>query len=260
MPNPGLTGLSVALSLVFAVTTAQAEETILAQLETKEEVTAAEGGFVEEFDGSELSSQWEVVNPLADNFIVDEGALLIVSGTFGSLEEDSIQNVFKSSVAPPEGDWTASIRVTLDAQTGKEQFYLLFHDDAQHNVDISIYTWRDCCKDGEYYAVARVVTHKRSGENVVVFDHLVWESEKGSNRFFESARSMPSFILRLEKRGHSIYPAIRLEEPEESGWIELERLVALRAKGRIAIAFRQYEEVKGESIATVDWVRVEPLR
>ena len=248
--------LVMLISMVSVGASAQAGEDFLAQLETKKESAAAEGAFVEEFDGDELSSQWQPVNPLADSFIVEDGALLVVSGAFGTLGDDTIANLFKSTLTPPEGDWSASIRVTLEAQTGKEEFYLLIHDDAQHYVGVGLYTWFECCG---YNAVANVVAVKRSGDQNVKFDRRVWTSETASSVFSESARSMPSFLLRLEKRGHSFYPAIRLEGPGDAGWIELERLVALRAKGRIAFALRQYEEVKGESIATIDWVRVEPL-
>ena len=229
---------------------------VFAQLETKQESTAAGGGLSDEFDGDELSSHWQVLNPAPDSFIVDGGSLVIVSGVFGAPNEDSVQNLFKLSSPPPDGDWVATIRVKLDAQTAKEQFYLLLHDDAQNYVGVSLYTWFECCG---YNAIAEVQPIKRSGEQESVFNRRVWRSDTASGVFSESARSLPAFILRLEKRGHSYYPAIRLEDAGATDWVELERLVYLRAKGHLAFALRQYEEVSGESIATVDWVRLELL-
>lgn len=63
-------------------------------------------------------------------------------------------------------------------------------------------------------------------------------------------------LLRLEKRRRSYYPAIKLEGEEATDWVPLERLAALRAKGRLALALYQYEKTGGETIAMVDWVAV----
>jgi hypothetical protein len=251
-----LSRITIFSSLLGLFLSASVSPPGFAQLETKQESPAAGGGLSDEFDGEDLSAHWQVLNPAPDSFIVDGGALVIVSGVFGTPNEDSVQNVFKLSSPPPDGDWVATIRLKLDAQTAKEQFYLLLHDDAQNYVGVSLYTWFECCG---YNAVAEVQPIKRSGGQDSVFNRRVWRSETASGVFSESARSLPAFILKLEKRGHSFYPAIRLEDTGSSEWVELERLVSLRAKGHLAFALRQYEEVSGESIATVDWVRLEPL-
>jgi hypothetical protein len=261
MPNQLLTAVVVSFVVLASAgldaAAAERAQTRVAQLETKTDAAAAGGAFVDEFDGDELSSSWKVLNPSPDDFIVDDGALLIVSGKLGDYAKDTIQNLFQMTTDPPDGDWVATLRVKLDAQTGKEGFDLLLHDDAQHYVGVGVYTYFECCGSN---AVLQAYTYKRVGEETSSFERRIWKSEVPSKVFTESARSMPALLIRLEKRGQSFYPALKLEEPADSEWIELERLVALRAKGRLGMALRQYEEVKGETIATVDWFRLEPTK
>ena len=234
----------------------EAADVHFAQLETKEEAAPTGGAFVEDFDSEGLTPHWEVINPVADSFIVDDGALLIVSSAQGEFSKDTVTNLFKLTRVAPDGDWVASTRVKLDAQTGKEAFYLLLHDDAQNHVGVGVYTWFECCG---YNAVVEASAFKRLGEQTGDFHRRIWKSEVNSQYFGESARPLPAIVLRLEKRGHSFYPAVKLDSPPDADWIELERLVALRAKGRISFALYQYEEVAGETVATVDWLRVEPI-
>lgn len=258
MPKRHLTSVLAALVLGIGGSVSMAAEAAnmdVAQLETKDEAAPVGGAFVEDFNGDRLSSQWEVLNPDADSFIVEDGALLIVSSAQGSISEDTAKNLFKLTVEAPNDDWVASTHVKLDAQTGTEGFYLLLHDDNQHYVGVGVYTWFKCCG---YNAVIEAWTGKRRGEKTSEFHRPIWTSGVNSKVFSESARLMPAFVLRLEKRGHSFYPAVKLDGLPDADWIELERLVVLRAKGRISVALLQYKAVKGETVATVDWVRVEP--
>ena len=255
MPKRHLTSVLAALVLGIGGSVSMAAEAAdmdVAQLETKDEAAPVGGAFVEDFNGDRLSSQWEVLNPDADSFIVEDGALLMVSSAYGKFSKDTVKNLFKLTRETPNGDWVASTHVKLDAQTGYEGFFLLLHDDAQHYVGVGVYTYYSWDR-----ARLEAQTFKRLGEQESDFHRLIWSSDVKSQIFSESARPMPAFVLRLEKRGRSFYAAVKLDGLPDADWIELERLVSLRAKGRISVALLQHKKVKGETVATVDWVRVE---
>ncbi len=64
--------------------------------------------FFDDFGGEDLAEHWEVLNPDPDAFIVEDGALLIVRGTPGSMADKTVQNLFKLSKAMPEGDGSSA--------------------------------------------------------------------------------------------------------------------------------------------------------
>lgn len=227
----------------------------LAQLATLEESgPALDAAFKDDFDGEALGAHWELLRRDEEGFIVDNGELLIATGEKGWLSDESMKNVFKLNRSLPTGDWVATLRVKLDAQTGKEGFLFVLYDDKDNFVGLEVFTELKCC----YKAVLTGSAFKRQKGIPTEFRRRIWTGNKQASQVFSaSAAGMPTLQLRLQKRRRSYYPAIKLEEKEGTDWIELERLAALRAKGRLAFALYQYDDTKGETIATVDWVSVE---
>ncbi len=74
--------------------------------------------FRDDFNGEDLADHWEVLKPNPDAFIVEDGSLLIVSGTPGSLANETVENVFRLSEPLPKGDWTITAKFSVEFQTG----------------------------------------------------------------------------------------------------------------------------------------------
>ena len=47
------------------------------------------------------------------------------------------------------------------------------------------------------------------------------------------------------------------EGAEEPKWVSLDKFTVLRQKGKVVVGLYQASEVKGESTAMVDWVKIE---
>jgi hypothetical protein len=75
--------------------------------------------------------------------------------------------------------------------------------------------------------------------------------------------------IRLTKRGRSYIASARIDDDQSSQWVELQKLTALRADGRLAIALGQHADYEkhrlvryhdgGESTLHVDSVKIERL-
>ncbi len=220
--------------------------------------------FRDDFDGDGLSENWEVLNPNLDAFIVEDGALLILSSTPGGFPSENSPNLFRLTREMPEGDWTVTARLSLDIQTGSEMFYLGLYDDKDNWIAAQVWSKPDRYK-GHGVFLSSV---KRANGQTTRFNKPlanircnVCSPDWNWSNFIERKFSRP-IHLRLAREGRSFIVSARQEsegeqDAKETQWLELAKVTSLRAKGTLAMNLVQSKKTQGESLAHIDWVKIE---
>ena len=104
-----------------------AEVQQVAQAEPAPKALEPKEYFRDDFDGAELADHWEVLNSNPDTFIVEDGQLLIVSASPGSLGEDTVANLFRLNIALPKGDWVMSVKGAVLEIGGYQTVMITWH-------------------------------------------------------------------------------------------------------------------------------------
>lgn len=219
--------------------------------------------FRDEFEGESLDGNWEVLNPNPDMFLVEDGELLVVSpGKAGSLLEDNIPNIFRLSKALPDGDWVLTARIIPEFQTGQEDIFLGLHESKDNYLLSRLVVHPD-----PYYGHKFLVrAAKRSGAEEPAFDGLLFGyscnvcgDEQHISKFVKDV-SKP-ILLSLTKQGRSYVAAAQWEGTDGNGQpyprVQTEKLTSLKGGGDIVIGIVQTGDSTGESLVTVDWVKIE---
>jgi len=219
--------------------------------------------FFDDFDGNELKEHWEVINPNPDNFVVEDGSLLVVSSKSGSLSQGSVENIFRLTKPMPAGDWIITTKFTIDLQTQAEIPFLGIYDDKDSYIILLGYG----ATGGNWYnrPIFNIRIVKRMhGKESKFTKKLFFGKPMGSMetfRFSEAIKTMPQPILfRLKKKGRSYFASAMLEKAKHPRWVELEKVTALRAKGNLVLGIYQAKRVSGETTITFDWVKIETIK
>jgi len=213
--------------------------------------------FRDDFDGDELADHWEVLNPDPDAFIVEDGSLLVVSGTAGSLEKDTVQNLFKLSKPLPKGDWVITAKLSIDLQTSVERAFIGIHDSRDNYLEIGVRPWIECCYS------PRLSLHgvKRSRGKNKTSDRVIWRSGhqgKSASAFADAAKNIAQpILLRLEKKGRTYTGSAMLAGAKKPRWVTLDKFTVLRLKGTVALGLYQTKKTNGETTTFFDWVKIE---
>ena len=77
--------------------------------------------FRDDFDGSELAEHWAVENPNPDNFIVEGGALTMISTAKGGFRAEKPENLISYTGEMPDGDWDMVISFTGEMSSNSDR-------------------------------------------------------------------------------------------------------------------------------------------
>ncbi|MDZ4737237.1 MAG: VWA domain-containing protein [Rhodospirillaceae bacterium] len=241
----------------FRAAVESAQEAAVAVPEPEPEPTFTEY-FRDDFDGPDLSDFWEIGSPNPDNFIVENGALLAITSSTGSLVAENVENLFSlAGTELPEGDWIASARVNVALQTGVETFYFGVHD----GPDSMIMAELRSTGDGYYGWKLLLRLEKIGGGEATTFDaplaSLGCNSCTADQMFRNFAATVPQPIeLRLVKEGRSFYAMAKLAG-DDSPWVSTDKLTTLRVAGSLAFGTTQYGDTGGETYVEVDEIKIE---
>jgi len=240
-----------------AVESAQQAAVAAPEPEPESEPTFTEY-FRDDFDGPDLSDAWQIGNPDPDNFIVENGSLLAITSSTGSLAGENVRNLFSlTGTALPEGDWIASAKVDIAMQTAVETFYFGVRDGPDSMIMVQLLSAGD-----QYYGWKLILRlEKIGGGEVTTFDAEM--ASLGCNvcdadRMFRNfAATVPQPIeVRLVKEGRSFYAMAKLAGTD-SPWVSTEKATTLRASGNLTFGTTQYGETAGETYVEVDEVKIE---
>ena len=218
--------------------------------------------FRDDFDGEDLADHWEVLKPNPDAFIVEDGKLLIVSGTPGSMANETVENVFRLSAPLPKGDWTITARFSVEFQTWMERAFIGIFDNRDNYLEISL---RSIV--GEYglnrYPAFDIVGVRRSKGKDKTAARRIWRGKNtgdysNAGNFADGTKTFPQpVLLRLQKKGRSYIGGVMLEGAKEPKWLNLDKFTILRQKGKVAVGLYQTKKAEGEGTMLVDWVKIE---
>ncbi|MEX2201767.1 MAG: hypothetical protein WD711_10265 [Dongiaceae bacterium] len=215
--------------------------------------------FVDEFDAPDLGESWMIVSPDPDKFIVEDGVLLAITTGPGSLTDATVPNLFQLDQPLPEGDWVMTLQFSAEFQTAREVLYMGLMDAPDRYLLASIYTAGD-----KYYGwTINVAAFKKSGEEESMFSREL--AKLGCSSCPED-RMFPNFVetigqpiqLRMERHGRQYTVSGKLSGAGQD-WVVLEKLTSLRSPGIPTIYVTQSENTDGESLYTIDWVRIDTL-
>ena len=218
--------------------------------------------FQDDFDGSELKPNWEVLHQNLDSYIVENGELVVVSSKAGDLTKDNVENLFVLKEPLPEGDWVMTASFKIGFQTMEERAFIGLYENKESYITLHtvLTDWRAA---GNYASLDAEIVKCTKGQ-LTKFMKRLWEvTAKGGHdtrSFAQAAEEFPQpLLLRLKKQGRSYFGAAQLAGAKEPKWIELEKITALRAGGNLAIGLYQAGNTKGETTMTVDWVKIEAV-
>lgn len=262
----------------FKTAIAEVKKVAVEPIKKKEPAKPAGIWFEDNFDGSELSGEWEVLNPKPDNYIVEDGKLQVVYAQEQEKQgADNVENMFKLKKGMPEGNWVATMRIIPEVQTMRERYDLMVYKDPDNLLVATAGNYVECCG---YSANLGLWSDKRSAGKNTEFTTkaLVSEGLGGFRSGTENVKNFTGWMeknasaieLRITKKGRDYVVAMRTQNDKDnvSKWIELEKLNSLRLPGdNFVLAFRQmpftnanYQVQGGESLVNVDWVRIESLK
>ncbi len=208
--------------------------------------------FRDDFDGTDLSSQWTLLNPDPNALLVEEGTLLLVAGATGSLADETVTNLSLLELDLPKGDWTMTASLTIAFQTGAETFSMGVHADKDNLLEARLQGVHG------FGSRLQVLGIKRSAGADRTFESEIYNDMQAFPTFAEGMAPLVQPIeLRLEKTGRDYAAAARFPGAEDPSWKQLEKFTVLRLQGKPFIGFYQRQDVTGESMVRVDWVKIE---
>jgi hypothetical protein len=246
-----------------------ADELVKAFAEVKEEVVAPEPPpppakqatvfFRDDFDGSDLDPQWEVINPDPELYIVEEGSLLTLNSKPGAFADDTVQNIFRLVRPMPKGDWIATAKISVDFQTGQERIFWGLYEDGKNYLVTEFSTVSGSCyPGGSHHLHLNASPTKVSAGNPTKSSGEVWKIPHCDGRGFNELMSQPQpILLRLEKKGRSYVSSVKMEGIKEPAWVDLDKLTMLKGAGKFALGLYQAAQGSGETSLSVDWVQIE---
>ncbi len=222
--------------------------------------------FIDEFDGSTLSPDWQVVNPDPENYLVEDGKLTIVARDGLNANFGRGVNMLRLNRPMPKGNWTVTARLIIAPQTFGETFRMGLARDVDNGLyaamvmDTVNYARTNVDLRGEKLSKGKYNGFSKTA--YFVTGRNLW----GRGAFF--AANVTAIDLRLVKKGRKYTAMMRLE-PRKSGkglpdgkWREVQKLSALKSPGDTLVmvfggASSDYLPHDGEGVVQIDWVRIE---
>ncbi len=228
--------------------------------------------FFDDFEGDDLSKDWDVMNPDPDSFIVENGRLTVLLSEVEKPSTETIPNIFRLLKPIPKGDWTLTARLEFVPQTMSEWLSIGVMKRDGNGLMATLQMWTSEYARKTQLLVRADKTSRRSSEfsqelislRVQNNNEIIQRSE-GFKKYFKAA------LLKLAKTGRQYTASLKFEpgtpgDPKTivaADWVNLPMLTSLRVPGdRFTLLFRttrtdNYLPKNTESLVNVDWVKIE---
>ena len=215
--------------------------------------------FSDEFEGSDLSKDWDVSNPTGD-YAVEKGALLAVSAAPGGLANPDVPNTFKLIGDLPNSDYTVTVKLNVAFATGKEIFAVGLFDDKDNYLTASLLGRGSCCSTQEVDLKVSKVSAGQPAEFVKTM--FEFDPPDRGTPFDKGANAVAQPItLKLIKEGHNFSASANFAgQKDDAGnpvWVTTEAVTSLRPPKTLVMNASQNEEVSGETEVKIDSITVD---
>lgn len=226
--------------------------------------------FEDNFDGSFLADDWDVINPDINRYIVENGELLIIGALPAQTPVDEdMTNVFTHSQALPMGDWEIELQLKLDIQHGEEVLYFGAMNDAENWIAAGINTSFVSGSVSLMSFISKVEAGSKSGFDVAVetasdtgYAHTTqrWRKHGLGEKY-----AIEPFILTLRKSGrdYSYSGTYGAEGGDNFNTFHTDSLKMLRGKKKLFLAFglgAHNSENQGEGSVMIDRVIIRVVK
>lgn len=206
--------------------------------------------FVDEFDGEDLGEHWVMTTPNEDNYIVEDGSLLMVASKKQGFHTKDPQNLLKFGPKMPKGDWDIKANVRFDAQTGRDSLWFGLFKDTDNYMGIQYYY-----KAGDTCSLLQARLHKVAKGEKAKFDATVAGSNacgwgKDGVKEAVAAQADQGVVLTLSKRGRKYFASASLVGSDTV--YTTEPMTSLRLPGQPALTIGKFDSADGEVVNLFD--------
>lgn len=250
-------GFQTAVDTVVKVAQAKVEPIVVASApEPTTEVFFRDG-----FDGEALSEDWTMTNEDEEAYIVEEGELLLVSAKPQGLNSGEPTNLLQLNKKMPKGNWDMNLKLKLDAQTARDQFYLGLYKDPQNFIASRIYVriGNPCGK------IVIQLDRYSKGERAFSEKNITGLRACGDGPEASLAPTLESMaeegiVLTLSKRGRSYTASATLNgivgDTGTPKKVTTDELTSLRLPGPPALMIGKWENRPGEVLSFIDEIEI----
>lgn len=231
----------------------------------------------DDFAGTELGEDWQVINPVPDEFVVEKSSVFtLAAGQGEGLADAKTKNIFARSAPLADGDFEMTLTGRLDAKTGYESVWFGLYENETDFVALQLAVYTRGCGPALYVILhnSRTVASedkpvKTRFVNNLFGGDLVRSVCSGGDRGFGDAilRALAGngFSLTLNRTGFRYQGRLDIdlpangETPARRASIMTDHVSRTEAFGRPAFTLSQYREAKnGESLAWFDRFTLKP--
>ncbi len=229
---------------------------------------AREEFFRDDFDGDSLGEIWSVEGETADNYLAENGKLLMIStkkGGYAGFAAQEPQNLISFQGELPKGNWDAEITFTGEFGTGADRITFGLRKDRESFLTSSVL--RDIARScrGTILTMSKVAKGDkdsilqmfRGTQNSVYCDKnikLTLPSEEHDDVI--PLYSKHPLTLTFSKRGRSYSSTLKMEgfvdEKNEQYVIESEKYTSLRSPGNLTFSVDRFGKKDGEVLFEID--------
>lgn len=223
--------------------------------------------FEDTFDGAALAPHWDILNPNTEQYIVENGDLLLIGKDAGGLNNTESSNILQLMEDLPAGDWTITVELTPEFQTSSDLFSFGLYTDNENYVAASLVGHDSfCCDTGSIGYAAVLTTEKMSGGEQTKFETPFAGPSFSPNHSFkeyieEWGKTNVKTTVQLVKEGRSYKSRLHQDgKNDDDGnpiWLETDVVTSLRAPKQFVINAGQTKASDGESMLTVHSVKIE---
>ena len=230
--------------------------------------------FRDDFNGQDLSKNWEVLNPDQEAFIVEDGRLSVLVSDPKKKNWSALPNIFRLNKSLPGKEWAMTLRFIVKPQTLGETVAIALSDENNKKfiaASFDLYTFN-------YASTSINIRASKVGRKNANFSRTIFEitSRDLDARARQFTNKVKAVELRLQRKGRKYIASARFEKTNAkdktipTGWIKLPEITSLRPPGQTPVLFvgsfpnaagrsdyEWYVPKNTESQIDIDWVKIE---
>ncbi len=210
----------------------------------------------EEFDGFDLVKPWTVLNPNPENYVIEEGKLLLLTSVPTSFAKAEAENLIIREEKLPRGNWDITAEFKAEFRTGRDSLNFGLRKDERNYLIAVLFTNGlnpSFDKDKIMLRLTKVTNGvATSFERGIYFDE---GGKPGYKKFIDSLAN--GAAITLSKRGRGYFASLRI-----NSWVnkdgnpiirQTERLTSLRSPGKLTLGISKYKKkAPGEVLIFID--------